>query len=402
MPYVVESNAKPQLGSDFRVAVGGPVHNNANNSSILPKSGAGDVRRKASRAARFETRAWLWEHSKLQRVRKCGKCSRLVGGHVQVRFSDGVAGFGGLVSCGSVWLCPVCSMKVAMRRGLEIGLEVASAASQGVPVALLTFTMRHNAGQTLEALWDALGGAWSKVTSGTSWKRDLEAFGLLGFHKVVEVTVSRDNGWHVHIHVLVFGQGLNGETLPVLFDSMFGRWSRSLVRSGLGVPLMIGQDAQMVGVSLDGTKLGDYLAKGVADPHAIALELTQTQSKGVRGRHSTMSTWALLDLARTEDPWALGKWAEYERASHGRQQMSRSKSLLSALGLDLQAATDEEIAGEEIGTKDDTVVVIRKAGWKKIVREPWIIPAILSVLEESDALGLCLLLERLEISHWRL
>ncbi|MEW6747906.1 MAG: replication protein, partial [Planctomycetota bacterium] len=90
-----------------------------------------------------------------------------------VRLSPaGVAGFAGVVTCGSVWSEPVCNAKIMARRAVEVGAAIALWQAQGHPVAFATFTMRHRKGQPLASLWDALSGAWQRAVGGKSWYRD--------------------------------------------------------------------------------------------------------------------------------------------------------------------------------------------------------------------------------------
>jgi hypothetical protein len=364
-------------GTLLGTAAEGRLDNNANNSSPPGQSTA--------RNDRYEGRAALWKVSSLPRCRKCGRVSRSATGEVGVRSSNGVAGFAGLVTCGSVWVCPVCSQKIMARRAIETGAGVASAAALSLPTALVTLTMRHHKGQGLGMLWDALAKGWTSATSGKYWTRQRDAAGLWGYQRVVESTYGK-NGWHVHPHVLMYGEGIGTESgLEELVLPMWERWARSLKRSGLEAPLLKGSDWQIVGNDLDGTKLGKYLAKGAGASGAIALELTQTQSKIARGRYSTESHWTLLkDGPVNGEIHALRLWREWERASKGRRQMTWSRDLRKLLGINIEERTDEEIASEELGNESDTVVWITRPGWAWMVSHPALIPQLLTAAESMN------------------
>jgi hypothetical protein len=238
-------------------------------------------------------------------------------------------------------------------------------------VAFCTLTMRHHNGQGLPALWDALSAAWNKVTGGKAWLTNKRHYGIAGWLRVVEVTHGR-NGWHVHIHALVFIAGKQTEHLvQQLHAAMFGRWSSALEKQGLAAPLMVGQDAHLVTNGGD-RSLAEYFTKATdrRPSETIGLEVTQSQTKKSRDRHKTRTPWALLD--DVEDLGladSLGLWHEWERGSKGRKQMTWSMGFRAELGL-LVEQTDEELVEVEHGSADDDLVLIDAAGWSQLTRRP--------------------------------
>ncbi len=362
-----------QISGSPAVAAGDRLDRYANKSSPT------------ARKARYDWRSSLWKASTLPRCRKCGKVSRTDDGTVGVRSSNGRAGFAGLVTCGSVWVCPVCSSKILARRALEIGAAVAQANSEGLPVAFCTLTMRHTRDQRLAKLWDGLAKGWGRCTSGKHWVAERDAAGVVGYVRVVETTHGK-NGWHVHVHVLIFGHGLvQSGGLDGLMEPMWRRWSAGLQSQGLAAPLPIGSDWQIVGGDLSGTKLGEYLAKGVDAAGSIGMELTQTQSKIARTAHSTESVWKLLEAGPVNgEVGPLKLWREWEKASKGRRQIAWSRGLRERLGLTREELTDDQIAAEALGTEEDTVVYISKLGWGYVVQHPSLIPEILDQAETLD------------------
>lgn len=139
------------------------------------------------------------------RCRSCGII--LVGRGVTMRRSqtpDGVtvAGYAGLLTCGSVWLCPVCSAKIARCRKQELERVICAAVMLGAHVSLLTLTVRHRKSHTLTALWDVISYAWNATMSGAGSAEFKQQLGLIDWAKTVELTHG-PNGWHVHLHVVV-------------------------------------------------------------------------------------------------------------------------------------------------------------------------------------------------------
>ncbi|WP_150114295.1 hypothetical protein [Corynebacterium oculi] len=100
---------------------------------------------------------------------------------------------------------------IAMKRTREIGSAIEQCQVEGGEVYLITLTVRHHAGQSLQDVWEAVSAGWRGVTGNTRWtgrkKRGTEGerdrLGVAGTARVVEATHG-DNGWHVHVHALVF------------------------------------------------------------------------------------------------------------------------------------------------------------------------------------------------------
>lgn len=349
----------------------------ANNSS----PGASEPRAD-KRKDRFSARYFLWDHSTLKRVRCCGRRPSSVSGGVAVRLSGGRAGFAGLQSCGSVWVDPVCNAKIMARRALEIGAAVETWQAEGGGAAMMTFTLRHNKTQRLATLWDVVSKAWAAVTSGKLWV-SAQAVGVEGWLRVVEVNIG-PNGWHVHIHALLFVAGdMTTDQVLSVHAGMVRRWSAAAKRLGLSSPLSVAQDCRIISTASD-EALGQYLAK--AQHGYIGHELTNTQSKEARFKNSTVTVWTLLDNARDGIAEACEKWFEYERASKGRRQISWSKGLRERLRL-LSEQTDEDIAAEEMGTADDDLLLITAEGWRALV-EMRALAECLSAAEVGGLVGL--------------
>lgn len=350
----------------------------ANNSS--PRN----TRDETPRQRRYRRQRVVREISGLRRVCACGRVIVDPRGVGLRKTAEGIVGMSGLATCGSVWVCPPCNAKVMARRALEIGAAVTTWETRGGRIGFVTMTMRHNAGQALADLWGALAYAWGKVTSGKAWTVDQDRFGLAGWVRVVEVTLTWDNGWHVHVHALVFlEEGRDELDLVSLHHRMFLRWSRALQRKGLDAPLMAGQDARLISGASD-DRLAQYLTKA-RDDASIGLELVHSQSKIARTSHSSFTPWELLTLvdeAQSEEEFlrAFEAWREWEEASHGRRQMGWSKGLRDLVGLNAEK-TDEEVAEEVVGEETDTVVYITPRGWDAVMASPQLVAVILDTLD---------------------
>lgn len=347
------------------------------------------------REARFTAQHVLWEESTLNSVRHCGRSLSKHAGDgqtVSVKMSEGkAAGFAGLQSCGSVHACPVCSGKIAPVRAAEIQAAVDAWHALGHRVIFNTFTMRHFDRHVLDALWDGLSGAWGKVTSGSSWERDSDKYGQqpvirskrrqkdgvkftvetpgrrINFIRAVETTEG-DNGWHVHIHALLFVNGdVTQASATALGNEMFGRWKRALVNAGLPAPTRKhGVDSKLV--PQDGTMpLGEYFSKAVyGQPQKSKAKVSWELAGGMgkHGRKGNRTPFQILaDVLAFGDATDLAKWRDFEQASKGRRQITWSHGFRELLGLGVEE-TDEDIAEKDLG--GDVVMTFCFTEWREL------------------------------------
>lgn len=380
------------------------------------KSGKPQTRRER-REHRYAVREELYTMSSLKRVRDCG---RPLGSEVTVRLSGGaepVAGFGSLATCGSVWSCPVCSAKVANSRQADIEEVVNEQLARGGSVAMLTLTMRHHKGQSLEYLWKALSAAWKAATNGSGWKRDKARFSVEHYIRVTEVTHGDQNGWHVHVHALLLGDDFSNQVeLTSLGQRMFARWSRKLQQQGLRAPIEHkgGLKIQQITPGKSAAQaLADYFTKAGMDAdvevaeetaqarhdaknardmaHKISMEAARSDLKD--GKHGNRTPWGILsDFLKTGDCADLDLWHEYEKASKGKRQVVWSHGLRAEFNLD-EEQTDEEIAEEE--HDGEAIALIDGTDYRQGCRADSRFPArLLDAAEDNGKTGVDLVLRR--------
>jgi hypothetical protein len=279
--------------------------------------------------------------------------------------------------CGSVWSCPVCCSKVLAGRVDEIADALRRWDALGGEVAMVTLTMRHDRGQSLADLWDALSQAWRAATTGNRSIRDRWS-AVPGWTRRVEVTHG-ENGWHVHVHALLYiREGFADSQLVGLAESMFGAWSARLQRAGLAVP-----DSRLGGLDVRRLDLADalesvagYHAKGTYE--AIALEVAGPGKSGRRRSRTPMQILRdLLDNGLRRD-WAL--WHEWEAGSKGRRAITWKRGFRDAL--ELQAPRDDvDLANE--GEELLIVAVIAAEDLAQLRRHPYAYASALVVVENS-------------------
>lgn len=376
--------------------------------SPLTKAQKKNFARMSRRGARYIARRFLHFNSSLHRLRFCGVDVAKIkgqGGVVVKATGKGLArraGFGNLQVCGSVWSCPVCSAKINTVRAAELGTAIAAWHNPvfgPVPehgpgrIILLTLTMRHRKGQKLDDLWTrGVSAGWHAVTSGGAWVAEQEQYGVwvprevktgkdagqikrsfrIGYARVVETTYGAA-GWHVHIHALLFvRRSITGKEAFALGDSIFGRWSASLVAAGFDAPtLEHGVDVKLVGPN-DPNRVADYFSKNSFNggDNAKKLGWEAAGGTGKWGRGKNRTPFQILEgLCSGEDypdfMADLRRWWVWEESSKGKRQMTWSPWLRSYLKLSPEQS-DDEIAKTELG--GDDVLTLREDQFDAVVR----------------------------------
>lgn len=261
---------------------------------------------------------------------------------VKIMYSPEVekAHYKNLQVCGSVWMCTVCATKITERRREE--LAAALAASDFQPY-LITYTLRHHAGDRLKDLLSALMAAFDSFKSGVSWQRARRRYGWIGSIRSTEVTHGL-NGWHPHLHDLVL---LEKPLEPAEFDEFEAflkrRWIMVLQRHG--------RDAEWypsVNVKTGDNDVAAYLAKYGKLPtvKGWTLEHELTKAPVKKAHKDGRTAFQLLADSMMGDKAAGKLFREYARCFKGKKQLVWSKGLRALLGLTDQEMTDAEIAAE--------------------------------------------------------
>jgi len=313
----------------------------------------------------------------LPRVGACGRVPLTEDGAVYLRARTGddrKAGFGGLATCGSVWGCPVCSAKVAVERISELDRLLRWNAERGGSAAMATFTMSHHKGQRLKTLWDGLSGAWRYMTTGRAgehWRTLRDLLSCDGYVRATEVTHG-DNGWHVHIHVLLlFDAPVTQMTVECLADQLYKQWSRGLDLQGLSASRRHGVDVRVcAGSEQSMEKLADYFSKMTFE---AAGGRFKSGRKGGRTPFEVLADG--LDTGLAED---LELWLEWEKASKGRRQLVWSRGLKKRAGI--EERTDEEVAAAT--DEGETLLVLPRLSWQVVF------PVAVGLLEATEAGGI--------------
>lgn len=286
---------------------------------------------------------------------------------VSVEYSSAAerANYRRLMTCGSIWACPICSSRITSNRAEEIRSALTELAKQGGSAAFATFTVSHTHEDTLEKVLTGFLAAFHTLTSWRGYKQLRQEFGIVGYVRVLEVTYGR-NGWHVHSHVLYcFDRPHTPEKLAELEERLYPLWSRAAAKQGLAMNRRYGLEIKQAYGTVE-----EYLAKYGHGPRwDLAVELTKGHLK--RGRSIAglkhLTPWELLAAAAGGDGRCGSLFREFVERFSGKAQLYWSPGLRALLLPDQADQTDQEIAAAadegavEVGT-------LSEAEWGSIRR----------------------------------
>lgn len=371
----------------------------------------------------------------------CGRRVRGGVAAVDLVLSGDSAGLTNLQSCGSGWVCPVCSAKIQAHRAGELGEVLAWCRACGHTLAMVTLTVQHSREQSLDAVWDAVSDGWHAVTGGVgagSWGSenvekfaerldkwesavmsaraghgrmprgghagippqrrigDAERFGVLGWARAVEVTHGL-NGWHVHVHAVLVLEGEKKrakQNAHAVGSAMFDRWLKGLNKTGFaakkwqhGLHVSVAERAEknlMDYLTKDQNSTGDTREKIIAangkKARKLALEVALGDAKS--GKRGGKTPFQILDAIDPEAPGAeYAQWREWVRSSAGRLALTWSAGLRELAKLPPEALTDEEITEQR--PDGDVVLSLPPGVAVQLVRDD----SVLRLLEAAERGG---------------
>lgn len=321
---------------------------------------------KAHRALRYQAhsqgRQWLVAQAKAERPEKhpgdvfrTADCRYVNHGDVGVNYSAKyqAAHYAGLVTCGSVWACPVCASRIQERRRGEIQQAIDWAKAEGHTVVLVTFTFPHNAWQKLRDLLDRQAEAFRRLRDSRGYKR-LKPMGLI---RSLEVTHGV-NGWHPHTHELWIMESRETRLQPDLAHL----WLAACQKAGLVDPSDFQRVAAFLAHGVDvkyDMDAGDYLAKqDDSRSWGFAEEVSKAASKAGRAKgvhpHHFLVRKADGDRQR---------YIEYVKGMKGKRQLYWTNGLKAAVGV--TDVTDETLADESLESAE-LLGLLTPDDWKLI------------------------------------
>lgn len=263
--------------------------------------------------------------------------------------------YSGLMTCGSVWTCPVCAAKISERRKIELKNAVDQHTLGGGSVLLITFTHSHKREESLQSLLDRQSKASQWFYRHRTYKELKQRYMKRGRVRALEVNHGQANGWHPHMHELWF-LDLTLHDYSILRSEIFELWLKACARFDLGLP------SEKHGVDVRGGEdAAGYVSKFGTESWGMESELTKSSLK--KGRNGSRSPFQFLDDYNDGDKQSGALFVEYAKAFKGKCQLTWSKGLKAQFELD--DLTDKELADSQ---EDDAEVVMKisKDQWKLV------------------------------------
>lgn len=317
------------------------------------------------RRLRWDRRQVMWRVARQKRHQTCGRAARGDAVFIDVsQRSDGSrhAAARGLVSCSSIWCCPVCSSHIRTERARDLATGVENFRTQGGALLFVTLTLRHSRDDDLAQLLEVLYDTWRRLQRSRGWTSRRDRLGIVGFVRSLEVTWSKRAGWHPHLHVLLFlGDDPSRDELDDLTGWLTSAWIARLRKSGRDAVEGPACDVRRV---TDDASAAERIAGYTVKGETVHLEMARADLKSGRG---SLAPSELLDAAGDGETWAVRAWQEYEEATHGRRAVEWSRNLRALVGLaderSDQEVTEDAVADQLDVVETETVAVLSSLEW---------------------------------------
>jgi hypothetical protein len=279
------------------------------------------------------------------------------------------ASLAGLNRCGNLHTCPVCAAKVGELRRKQLNAAMVEQIGNGGWAYLLTFTFPHERDEPLAMLLAKFDKARQRFQNSKKWKALKKAKRVIGVVNSLEFTISQENGWHPHVHMLMFcdkqtfGEGApatNGDLNSDLIEDLSRLWCSILFKVCLGDNSKL---TDMLAHALNvrgGEKAAEYIAKfGRDEKWGASRELAKSHAKigtaGEKWGHLHFTPFQLLVWAEHGDGWAVHRFREYAEAVEGKRSLTWSPGLKDTLKV---ADVDEEDWAANDDTQQPELILI--------------------------------------------
>lgn len=268
--------------------------------------------------------------------------------------------YGNLMTCGSVWKCPVCASKITERRRLELQILLAEHEKQGYKTMFLTLTFRHKLGEKLSDNLKKFKAVIKDFQSGKAYDEIRKKIDYIGQVRAFEITYSSVNGWHPHVHILLFFKEKRVAVTKIAKE-MEKLYLKALEKNnaegleGIAFKLLKGEKAQ--------EQLSSYFTKW-----SLENEMTKANTKKSRKKTSKTPFDLLRDYLESNNAVNLWLFREYAECMKGTKQLAYSPGLKKLY--DIEEKTDEELAKEKI-EQADLLGSLSLEEWQLVLQEDY-------------------------------
>lgn len=278
---------------------------------------------------------------------------------VYIAPAHGAAFYTGLVTCGSVWACPICAAKVQERRREEISKSIDWCYASGFQPVMVTLTFPHQSWHKLGDLLEQQAKALQRLRAGQPWGRFKSSMDFQGLIRALELTHGT-NGWHPHTHELWFvKKDADAEKMKTEITK---RWASACIRAGLLSPNKVGAFSEYA-VNVKGNcSNSDYLAKQDDSKNwGVDREIAKASTKA--GKEKGIHPFGLLARAADGDRRSSRLFLIYSIAMKGRRQLVWSAGLKDRIGLNDKS---DEILAEESAEAADLLGMLSADDWRMV------------------------------------
>ena len=317
----------------------------------------------------------LEKNAKKSRISFCGFATHSKNVKL-VKANKGKFMFNGSTSCNAIWRCPVCSLKILKGRAKEL-YSITSQHLKESPtneMGFLTLTVKHTRKDNLKDTLAFLNDSWRSLQNQKFFRNMKKEGNYLGQIKALEITHTKLNGWHPHLHIILFWQNLTSEQVLQNQHIILNRW----------VDWTNGKAQAQNSKIVYNTDISEYVTKWDS-----IQELTNDFSKKSEG----IKPFQLLNLIHENQTIydykclksslnrCKAMYREYVEATRGKHRIGISRNL-NAL-YKVESKTDQELVNEiDI---EDIIMSFEREIWALINLND-LQPHILDIATEKNSL----------------
>lgn len=301
--------------------------------------------------------------------------------------SKGGLFFNGIANCGGYWRCPVCALKISESKKELLSGLITAHQEKGFSIGFLTLTVRHSRVDTLKKSLEKISNNYRSFQNQRFFSREKIELGFIGQVKTLEITYSKENGWHPHLHLLFFYNHSDLKKIEKFQKEFISKWSQYKDNNGT----VKAQNQKILS-----SDVSDYLAK-----YDITSEMTKGQIKSSKGLtpFTALAKIACGDYEDYQEKHLLyGIYSCYVEQTQGKHFVNISNSLRTEYAevIEQYDKTDEEIVNET--DIDEILLKISIPIWKKICKND-LQPLILNKYKQNGLEGVYNLLTYFKDFH---